>query len=64
MILHFSHIGLTDGRTFTLARFARRLLKTSSSRNPALATGSVAATGVQQRSRRIEKRARARNERC
>jgi len=21
MILHFSHIGLTDGRTFTLARF-------------------------------------------
>src|SRR3954452_13266705 len=26
MILHFSHMGLTEGRTFTLARFARSFL--------------------------------------
>jgi|SRR5579884_1606839 len=40
MILHFSHIGLTDGRTFTL--FALVVVPVSG--GPALATGTVAAT--------------------
>jgi len=43
MILHFSHIGLTEGRTFTLVSlFSSKYSWYSSS--PALATGTVAAT--------------------
>jgi hypothetical protein len=61
--LHFSHIGLTDGRTFTVASLSSPM-ETNSSRSPALETGSVAATVPQKRSQRVENLARARNERC
>jgi len=40
MILHFSHIGLTDGRTFTLARFALVVSDYSGFLNLALETAS------------------------
>jgi predicted Rossmann fold nucleotide-binding protein DprA/Smf involved in DNA uptake len=43
MILHFSHIGLTEGRTFTLVSlFFSGIWQCSHS--AALATGAVAAT--------------------
>jgi hypothetical protein len=41
--LHFSHIGLTDGRTFTSLR-SREMF--SLSLTPALETGTVSATQV------------------
>jgi hypothetical protein len=43
MILHFSHIGLTDGRTFTSLR-SREMF--SLKLPVALATGTVAATSA------------------
>jgi hypothetical protein len=43
MILHFSHIGLTDGRTFTLIR-SQKLKIFLWILGPALATAAVAAT--------------------
>jgi len=42
-ILHFSHIGLTDGRTFTLVR-SHQVISRMFLATPALATGTVAAT--------------------
>jgi hypothetical protein len=44
MILHFSHIGLTDGRTFTSLRSRNEVF--SLAPVPALATGTVAATAA------------------
>ena len=44
MILHFSHIGLTDGRTFTLASLSSWEPKLRGTFGAALATGAVAAT--------------------
>jgi hypothetical protein len=44
MILHFSHIGLTEGRTFTLASLFSYELQWFLS--PALETGTVAATAL------------------
>jgi hypothetical protein len=59
MILHFSHIGLTDGRTFTLVRshqvISRMFLAAS-----ALATGTVAATAPRSATQR-ERMRRKRN---
>src|SRR5690349_11227687 len=40
MILHFSHIGLTDGRTFTLASLSWLWVSPSSSLSPALEAAS------------------------
>ncbi|HEY6475760.1 MAG TPA: hypothetical protein VI456_04210, partial [Polyangia bacterium] len=45
MILHFSHIGLTDGRTFTLVSLSSTV--SSSSHSPALETVAAAATALQ-----------------
>jgi hypothetical protein len=42
MILHFSHIGLTDGRTFTLVSLSSTV--SSSSHSAALETVAAAAT--------------------
>jgi hypothetical protein len=44
MILHFSHIGLTEGRTFTLVSLSSTV--SSSSHNPALETVGAAATAL------------------
>jgi hypothetical protein len=46
--LHFSHIGLTDGRTFTLASLSSRN-SLSCPRDSALATVMAAATVPQER---------------
>jgi hypothetical protein len=45
MILHFSHIGLTEGRTFTLASLSSSYLLAVPA-NPALEAVSAAATGA------------------
>src|SRR5690349_6638306 len=49
MILHFSHIGLTDGRTFTLIRSQRFADRFHWILGPALATAAVAATAPKRR---------------
>src|SRR6185437_7988880 len=49
MILHFSHIGLTDGRTFTLIRSQNSRTKFPWILGPALATAAVAATAPKRR---------------
>jgi hypothetical protein len=51
MILHFSHMGLTEGRTFTLA-FALVVRFPGYSFGTALATGTVAATASRSASHR------------
>src|SRR5579859_4370019 len=57
MILHFSHIGLTDGRTFTISALYSDC---NSSRSPALETVSAAATELQRHPvARLEPRAGA-----
>src|ERR1700761_1660097 len=59
MILHFSHIGLTEGRTFTLKSrsFAGKL--GCGSLTGALATVAVAATSMKSRSLRPIRHAEA-----
>jgi hypothetical protein len=52
MILHFSHIGLTDGRTFTLVRFQISTDDLGWILGSALATGTVAATAPKRHAQR------------
>jgi hypothetical protein len=55
MILHFSHMGLTEGRTFKLISLSTRVIS-SDSFGPALATGTVAATALRSGAQRKQVR--------